>query len=163
MKKDSKTVPVLLALMLICLVLLSACGQADISSYAKQEITVSGLTEEDFTVTPAELLEMDCVKRTDTGRSEKAGTVTAYGPLLSTFVETYGVSVEDLDRVRFFCKDEYKVVLKKEYLTDYEIVLAASGGSKALPEEQQPLRLLIPEAESSKWAYGITRMEFVLK
>ena len=152
------------ALILVLLLsLLCGCGQADISSYADKEITVSGLAGQDFTVTPAELAAMDCVNRSDTGATEKAGTVKAHGPLLPTFLEAYGYSIDQIDRVRFFCKDEYKVVLKKEYLTDYDIILSVSSGSKILPEKEQPLRILIPEAESSKWAYGVIRMEFVLK
>ena len=149
--------------MVLLLSLLCGCGQADISSYAEQEITVSGLAGQDFTVTPAELAAMDCVNRSDTGATEKAGTVKAHGPLLPTFLEAYGYSIDQVDRVRFYCKDEYKVVLKKEYLTDYDIILSVSSGSKVLPEKEQPLRILIPEAESSKWAYGVIRMEFVLK
>ncbi len=73
---------VLLPALLLCLVLLlSACAkQADISDYAQAEIEISGLTDEDFTVTPQALLSLDCVERTATGRSEKAGTVAAKGP-----------------------------------------------------------------------------------
>ena len=151
------------ALILSGLVLFSGCGQADISSYENQEITVRGLEEHEFTVTPAELLEMKCVSRQDTGATAKAGTVKAYGPLLTTFLEAYGYTLEDIDRVRFYCKDEYKVVLKDEYLTDYDIILSVAAGSEALVEKEQPLRILVPEAESSKWAYGITEIEFQRK
>ena len=150
-------------LILGSLSLFSGCGQVDISSYENQEITVRGLKDEVFTVTPAELKEMDCVSRQDTGATAKAGTVKAYGPLLITFLESYGYALEDIDRVRFYCKDEYKVVLKDEYLTDYEIILSIASGREPLAEKEQPLRILVPEAESSKWAYGITEIEFVLK
>ena len=155
-------------LMMVILILGSlslfvGCGQADISSYENQEITVRGLKEDDFTVTPAKLRELDCVSRQDTGATAKAGTVRAYGPLLTTFLESYGYEMEDIDRVRFYCKDEYKVVLKDEYLRDYEIILSVASGSEPLAEKEQPLRILVPEAESSKWAYGITEIEFVLK
>ena len=149
-------------LILISLCMFSGCGKADISAYESQEITVTGLKEEAFTVTPAELMEMKCISRQDTGATAKAGTVKAYGPLLSTFLEEYGYKTEDVDRVRFYCKDGYKSVLKDEYLTDYEIILSAASGSEALSEKEQPLRILVPEAESSKWAYGITEIEFVL-
>lgn len=157
----SRVLPVIL--IVLCLCLICGCGRADISSYADREITVSGLGESDFTVTPGEMAELKCVDRSDTGATEKAGTVKAHGPLLETFLEAYGYSIDQIDRVRFYCKDDYKIVLKKEYLTDYEIILSVSSGSEILPEAQQPLRLLVPEAESSKWAYGITKMEFVLK
>ena len=143
--------------------LFCGCGKADISSYNEQEITVKGLKDSDFTVTPQELMEMKCVSRQDTGKTAKAGTVKAYGPLLSTFLEKYGCTLEEIDRVRFYCKDDYKVVLKDEYLTDYEIILSAAAGKEPLAEKEQPLRILVPEAESSKWAYGITEIEFERK
>ena len=163
--KVSRWITAVLALLMILTAggLLSGCGRADISAYEKQEITVRGLKDSDFTITPADLLEMKCVSRQDTGATEKAGTVKAYGPLLSTFLEEYGYAVEDLDRVRFLCKDDYKSVLKDEYLTDYDIILSAAAGKAPLAEKEQPLRILVPEAESSKWAYGITEIEFVLK
>lgn len=148
---------------LILLFSLCACGKADIAAYENETITVHGLKEEDFTVTPADLMAMKCVSRQDTGATAKAGTVKAYGPLLTTFLEHYGTSLEQVDRVRFFCKDDYKIVLKDEYLTDYEIILSVASGSEALGEKEQPLRILVPEAESSKWAYGITNIEFEMK
>lgn len=152
---------VLIAMTVLCM--FCACGKADISAYEDQTITIHGLKEEDFTVTPAELMELKCVSRQDTGATAKAGTVKAYGPLLPTFLEHYGYSLDQIDRVRFYCKDEYKVVLKDEYLTDYDIILSVASGSEALGEKEQPLRILVPEAESSKWAYGITDIEFERK
>lgn len=148
--------------LLVCLFALGGCGgMADISAYGDIPITISGLTEEEFTVTPNELAELDCVSRTATGATEKAGTVQVVGPLLNTFLAQYDCQASDFERIRFLCKDGYKVVLRDEYLSDYELVLAVSGNKEALSEDVQPLRLLIPEAESGKWAYGITRIEFV--
>lgn len=148
--------------LLLCLVLLlSACAkQADISAYAQETIEISGLTDEDFTVTPEELSQLDCVERTATGRSEKAGTVAARGPLLDTFLAQYDCKAADFYKIRFLCADGYKTVLKGDYLTDYEVVLAVSCGSEPLGEAQRPLRILIPEAESSMWAYSVVRIEF---
>ena len=160
--KRKKTLQVLVFMLLIVCVpgLFTACGTADLSAYGEEPITISGLKESDFTVTPAELAEMDCVKRSDTGRSEKAGTVKAYGPLLSTFVGKYGYEMADFSKVRFICKDQYKVVLQDEYLTDYEIVLSVASGSDPLAEAERPLRILIPEADSYRWAYSVERIEF---
>ena len=146
---------------LLLLLCLTACGgTADISAYGDTPITVSGLLEEDFTVTPNELAALECVSRTATGAMAKAGTVKAYGPLLNTFLAQYGVSASDFYKIRFLCADEYKVVLRDEYLTDYEVVLAVAYQDGPLPEEMRPLRLLIPEAESNKWAYAVTHIEF---
>lgn len=153
--------------LILAIVLLSSCGggtptvKADISAYGDEPITIVGLREEDFTVTPNELKELPCVERTAVGATAKAGTVHAIGPLLSTFLEQYGASMADFDRIRFLCKDGYRSVLKDEYLTEYEVVLQLALSDGPLTGEQQPLRALIPEAESSYWAYGVTTIEFV--
>lgn len=147
----------------VCLLLsLTACGSktADISAYGDTPITIAGLTEEEFTVTPNELAQLDCVSRTATGATAKAGTVNAYGPLLDTFLAQYGCQASDFYKIRFLCADQYKVVLRDEYLTDYEVVLSISNGSQPLEDSLQPMRLLIPEAESSMWAYSVIRIEF---
>ena len=149
-------------LFLPLLLLLTACGvkQADLSAYGDVPITIAGLEEEEFTVTAKDLAQLDCVSRTATGTTAKAGTASATGPLLNTFLAQYHCSAADFHKIRFLCKDGYKVTLKDEFLTDYEIILAVSAGSEPLAEKQQPLRILIPKAESGKWAYGIIRIEF---
>lgn len=156
MKK--KLVPLVCALAL----LLAGCGgkQTDISDYGGTPIEIAGLTEEPFTVTPDDLAALECVSRTATGATAKAGTVNAYGPLLDTFLAQYGYEPGDFYKIRILCADQYKVVLKGDYLTDYEVVLAVSYEDEPLPESCRPLRLLIPEAESSYWAYAIVRIEF---
>ena len=154
--------------LVLLIVLLCACGgpstvtvRADISEYGDVPITIARLQEADFTVTPNELKELPCVERTATGATAKAGTVHAVGPLLDAFLEQYGVSMSDFKKIRFLCKDGYRAVLKDEYLTEYEVVLQLAQSDGPLSEEQQPLRVLIPEAESSYWAYGVTPIEFV--
>ena len=141
---------------------LSACGEkeADISEYANYPIEVSGLLDEDFTVTPQELSELECVSRTATGATEKAGTVSVRGPLLNTFLAQYGKTSADFYKIRFLCADGYKTVLKDDLLTDYEVVLAVQNSNGPLQESLRPMRLLIPEAESSTWAYSVIRIEF---
>lgn len=163
-KKTGKRAAVLgLALWVL---LLCGCGEtvkvrADLSDYGESPITIKGLKDEDFTVTPNELAELDCVKRTATGATAKAGTVNAVGPLLNTFLTQYETEMSDFQKIRFLCSDGYKTVLKEEYLTDYEVVLQLAEGDEPLPEKQRPLRILIPEAESSYWAYAVTSIEFV--
>ena len=138
----------------------TACGKADISSYGSTPIVISGLLDEEFTVTPNDLAKLECVSRTATGATAKAGTVHAYGPLLDTFLSQYGYTAADFYKIRFLCADGYKAVLRDDYLTDYEVVMAVSYADGPLPENMRPLRLLIPEGESSKWAYAVTRIEF---
>ena len=153
--------------MFIATLLLASCisslTAADISGYINEEITISGLLDEEFTITPGDLMELECVSRTATGATEKAGTVEATGPLLDTFLAQYGYKASDFDRIRFLAKDAYRTLLRNEYLTDYDVVMAVSSGKEPLSEDLRPMRLLIPEAESSMWIYAVIRIEFVRK
>lgn len=90
-------------LLLAVLFLLLAGCKADLSAYADTPITVTRLTDEPFTVTPAELAQLKCVDAKARGNSDKAGTVRApnwsYDSLsnatsdkLTIFVGYYGMS-----------------------------------------------------------------------
>ena len=149
----------------LLLILLCSCGSktADISAYGDMRITIAGLTDAEFNITPNALAALDCVSRTATGATAKAGTVNARGPLLDTFLAQYGCAMSDFYKIRFIASDGYKVVLKDAYLTDYEVVLAVSNGSEPLSEDCRPLWILIPEAESSMWEYAVVRIEFEFK
>ncbi len=143
---------------------LSGCKvrvKADISSYGDTPIEISGLQEEDFIITANDLAELDCVTATTTGRSAKAGTVKAVGPLLSTFLAYYGKTAADFKKIRFIASDGYRTVLKGEYLTDYDQILSVASGDEPLTVTERPLRLVVLDAESSKWVYAVIRIEFV--
>jgi hypothetical protein len=136
-------------------------GDADISAYGDAPIEIAGLSDGEFIVTPEELAALPLVSRSATGETAKAGTVKATGPLLDTFLEQYGKKASDFNRIRFIASDAYLVVLRDEYLTDYEVVLSVARGREPLPASEQPLRILIPDAESSMWEYACVRIEFV--
>ena len=137
----------------------------DYGAYATQEITIVGLTDDAFTVTPEDLADLECVRMTASGTGQgvggasKAGIVAAYGPLLETFLDQYGYTQTDFRRIKCYCSDGYTVVLRGETL-EYDIVLSIASGKDALYEVQRPLRLVIPDEQSGKWAYGVTRIEF---
>lgn len=135
--------------------------QADISSYGDTPIKIIGLTEEDFTVTPNELAELKCVKMSASGKTEKSGHVNSVGPLIDTFVAKYDKKLTDFKKIKFLAKDSYQVSFSGDSLTDYTITMSVANGKDPLPESMQPMRLLIPEAESSNWVYGVIQIEFV--
>lgn len=133
-----------------------------IAEYADMPITVAGLGDE-FTVTPHELAQMKLKTVRAAGTSAKAGTVRITGPSLETFLNWYGYALSDIAKVRFLCSDQYKVVLKKETLEEYDIILGIADADGPLADKRRPLRTLIPGEESGKWAYGVIRIEFVLE
>jgi hypothetical protein len=166
--------PKVLAVVLACVIAcVCACVVAvdylrapAIDAYASQEITVTGLLDEPFTITAADLLELDCVnmtvsgqgKATDSG-ADNTKTVSAYGPTLATFLAAYDEEPENFGRIIFNCKDDYSVVLKDSQLTQ-QVIMSISNDKDALEEYQQPLRLVIPSEESGNWAYGVVSIDF---
>jgi len=154
------------SLLLLCLItwIATGCGtsvQADLSDYGDEPIRISGLAAEEFTVTPYELAELDCTAQSATGRTQKAGTVHGVGPALGTFLAQYGKDQTDFQKIIFRAKDDYTITLGPRDLQEYTIILAIADGKNPLSEHEAPLRVLIPEAESSKWVRMVVEIEFV--
>lgn len=138
---------------------------ADFSSYAQVGISISGVQDEDFTVTPEQLSQLPCEQVSATGQGKgpqgesKVGDVVAYGPTLNTFLQQYGLSQADFTRITFRCKDGYDVVLARDSLED-EVIMTISLSKNELQPTQWPMRLVIPDESSGQWAYGVLRIEF---
>lgn len=147
------------ALLLVCL---TGC-KADISAYETAPIQIIGLTEEPFSVTPKELMDMECVSATAQGNSDKAGTINAYGPTMETFVSSRGRSLDDFRTIRFSASDGYDVTVNRLVWDSYDIILSVSNGTKPLEERQRPLRVVIPGYDSGKWVRLVTQIEFSAK
>lgn len=154
MKRITAVFLLLLSLFLV------GCG-ADISAYQDREILVVGLAEEDFSVTPRQLSEMKCTSETATGQSAKAGTVTAYGPTLDTFLAHYGRDKSEFKCIRFTAEDGYDVVLGPVTWEKRTVILSIANGSKPLDAYQQPMRVVIPGGSSGNRVRMVTKIEFV--
>ena len=166
MRKAKKNIYGMIAVLfalVMAFAMLTGCGKADISAYADEEITVTGLLDEDFTITPRELSEMECVSDKAVGETEKAGTVKAYGPTLDTFLANYGVSKDDLYSIKFYAKDDYTSTLGKITWDQYEVIFSIAYGSEAFDEDTAPLRIVIPGGKSGNWIRMVTKMEFTYK
>lgn len=153
----------------ICMaaLLLSGCSaevKADISAYADTEITISGVSEEDRIITPAQLAELKCVKKTvSVTTSTKKVTVTAVGPQLNTLLEYLGVEQDDIKEMIVTATDGYTKSFKGEYfITHPDIIFSLARGEDVLEEDEQPLRLVIPGAMPNNWVMGVIRIQFVL-
>ncbi len=135
-------------------------GKADISAYGDDPIQIEGLTDETFFITPNDLAEMECVSDVAEGRSEKAGTVRAYGPTLETFVENYGRTLDEFYSIEFYAYDGYTSRLGKATWDKYEVILSIAEGNKPLEEKRQPMRVVITGGASSGWIYGVGVITF---
>ena len=144
------------------LLALVSCGAKlpDISEYGDTPITIVGLLDEDFTITPNELAKLKFESSSATGASAKAGTVKGVGPSLITFLAGYGKTPADFKTIRFTAYDAYTIRLAGDKHTDDMVLFAISGASAPLPKGEQPMRLIIPDADSSQWIYGVVRIEF---
>jgi hypothetical protein len=167
----------LLAFLAAALVVIASAGAfivydnlrtADISAYAQTGISISGLEEQDFIVTPEGLSALKIVKTSTTGSGmgeggeSKAGTVYAYGPSLEALVASHGYAVSDFRSITFLCKDGYRTTLRPSRLGDEEVILSFAAGQVPLAPYQQPLRLIIPGGDTGQWCFGILRIEFTL-
>lgn len=149
--------------LILCMmaVVLGGCGSADISAYSDARILVTGLLEEDFYITPGELAELKCVSTTTTGNTAKAGTVQAYGPTLETFLAQYGKELSQFKYIRFCASDDYDVTIGRVSWDKYDVIMSIANGSKPLDEWEQPLRIVIPGANSGNWIRLVTEINFV--
>ena len=154
------------SILALCLIILFTAGcstsvRADLSAYGDEQIKISGLTAEEFVITPNELAELDCESKSATGKTQKAGTVHGVGPTLDTFLAQYNKKQTDFQKIIFRAKDGYAITLNSQDLQEYTIFLLLAKGKEPLSEREAPLRLLIPGADSGKWARMVTEIEFI--
>ena len=159
-----RTVTLLIGIVLMASVCfcMSGCGtdDIDISGYAKEKIVLSGLQDEDITLTIKDLKAMECKTVKTESTSDKIGEVKATGPELGTILEQYGLTKEDIKSVRFHGIDEYDVPLMKDYIMEHDIYLAFGIDGEPLDAESAPCRVIIPESDSAYWIRMVNGIEF---
>lgn len=153
-----------IVVMLCCsAVCLSSCGtdDIDISSYANEEIVLSGIQDEDIVITISDLKALPCTTIKTNSTSDKIGVVRATGPELGTVLGEYGCAKKDFRKVKIYGSDEYDVSLNNDYITEHDIYLAFGIDGEPLDEESAPCRIIIPKSDSSYWTRMVNRIEFV--
>lgn len=154
----------MVASMALGLFVMAGCGsaKADMSAYQSQEITIVGLTEEEFTVTPQDLAQLPIKnKKVTSATTKKDVTVQATGPTLDKFLEQYGYEPTDFETITFIAADGYTKQFKGEYfLVHTEVIMAICHNKEPLAEEEMPLRLVIPNATGDNWVHGVIEIRF---
>lgn len=149
---------VVLGLACLCM---GGCGtdDIDISGYENETITLTGVTDDDITLTIADLKAMDCVTKKTESTSDKIGVVRATGPTLDTVLGQFGMSQADVKKIHIYAKDEYDVKLGPEVLGSEDIILAFGIDGQPLGEEEAPVRIIIPESDSAYWIRMVEKIE----
>lgn len=147
---------------------LCSCGEKkpDISAYGDTSVAISGLLDERFTVTPNELMKLDCTAASAEGEGSgnTVKAAEAYGPTLQAFVEHYGKSLKDFYSIRFIASDGYAVTIAAKTWDKYTVILSVANGAEApLDADQQPLRMVSLGGESGAWVRMVTEIEFTYK
>ena len=152
-------------LLMMTLAIRTGCGtdDIDISGYHDQTITLTGLAEQDITVTIDELKAMECVTKKTESTSDKIGKVRATGPKLETLLAEQGVKLEDVSKITFHGKDKYDYSLKSDYIMEHDIILAFGIDGEPLDEESAPCRIIIPKSDSAYWLRLLDRIDFEMK
>ena len=147
---------------LTALITLTSCGaqKINLGDYGDTPIEIVGLLDESFTITPNELAKLKMESATAKGATEKAGTVRGTGPSLTTFLAQYGKTPADFAFIRFTALDAYTQRFVGASHTDDVFIMAITNGSQPLSASEEPMRLIIPDAESNQWIYAVVRIEF---
>ncbi|MDR0916852.1 MAG: molybdopterin-dependent oxidoreductase [Oscillospiraceae bacterium] len=159
-----RVISVFLAVAAIIALASCAAKLPDISAYGDTPIEISGLLDEDFTITPNELAKFPLTHLSANGVTAQSGKVdkaSDVGVTLVDFLAHYGKSPADFKYIRFYAYDKYQITLGGAKYTDDVVLFALASHGKPLDEALQPMRLIIPTAETNQWIYGIVRIEFV--
>jgi hypothetical protein len=145
--------------------------EPDIAEYSDVAVQVVGLTDasgnavDGATLTAAEIYSLDCERISATNTSDKAGqgssvekTAYGFGATMEAWLAQYGHTLTDYKRIIVHCKDGYETaILPGDTLTG-EVYISIAKGKDALPEDMQPMRLIMPEMPPSQWVYGIDKI-----
>ncbi|MDR1291837.1 MAG: hypothetical protein LBJ91_00355 [Clostridiales Family XIII bacterium] len=148
----------------LAFVMFASCARPDPSSlsYLDKEIVISGVEDEDFTVTVRELTELESVRKKAEAMRANGDIVktTAVGPTIDTFLAKYGKDKAGFSSVRFSASDGYSIAVPKEVLDSREIVLSYMDGAEPYPKEVAPLRAVVIGERAMYWARMVNKIEF---
>ncbi|MEG3071227.1 MAG: hypothetical protein RQM92_10770 [Candidatus Syntrophopropionicum ammoniitolerans] len=103
----------------------------------EKTIVVCGLTEQDFEITLGELKNLPVVTRNVESAMSNGEKISARatGPLLDTFLKSYGKNQQDFSHVRFTAKDCYSIAVPADILANREILLSYLDEGQFLADE----------------------------
>ncbi|MEL7567862.1 MAG: molybdopterin-dependent oxidoreductase [Dehalobacterium sp.] len=164
-------VKMIFLLMLMAVLFNAGCGNSKagqeelknkLAAYGDEEILISGLEGQDFSISVKDLMDLDTV--TKSAVSNRANgeqvKVKVTGPLLDTFLKKYGKSQQDFSLIRFSARDRYSIAVPADILRNRDIILAFMDQGEPLVEADRPVRVIIPGERAMYWVRMLNRIDF---
>lgn len=112
-------------------------------------------------VTSKELADMkadkvDTILQKTTGTKEK---MLAEGPTLKTLLAEHDINLDDYQGVGMVGSDGYYALLSKEILLNSKVILAIRSDGKPLPDDEKPVRVVIPGVMGPYWVKKLAKIE----
>lgn len=103
-----------------------------------------------------ETVSTDCILQKSTGTKIK---MVAEGPLLETVLNKYGISLKDFKGIGITGRDGYYAMISQEILQGSRIILGYTFNGKPIPEEERPIRIVIPEEFGVYWVKMVSKID----
>lgn len=146
--------------------LMAGCGSKltdeELAVNDDKEIVLHGLTDEDITITVADLKELDAItKKAEAKRSNgQIVEVKITGPLLTSLVEKYGASLSDFNTVRFYGSDDYEIAMPSNILENDDIILGYYDYGEPISSSDGPVHVVVPGERAMYWVRKLCRIDF---
>jgi len=112
-------------------------------------------------ITMKDLKEFPTVK-VDCTLSKSTGTkidMTAEGPLLQEVLKKYGIDLFEYEGIGITGRDGYYAMVSKEIIDNSRVILGYIFNGKPIPEEEKPIRVVIPEEFGVYWVKMVSDIE----
>jgi Na+-translocating ferredoxin:NAD+ oxidoreductase RnfG subunit/DMSO/TMAO reductase YedYZ molybdopterin-dependent catalytic subunit len=112
------------------------------------------MTMEDLKSFP--YVKSDCILTKSTGTKIN---MTAEGPLLDEVLKKHGIDIYDYAGLGIKGRDGYYALVSKDIISNRQIILGNTFNGKAIPEEEKPIRVVIPEEFGVYWVKMVSEIE----
>jgi len=162
----NRKIPILVLAVFFIAISVSSCsgqqaGSAELD-YMPDTITVSGLEDDDITISIKTISDMESVSVKAKAQKSNGDIVktTAKGPTLKSLAEQHDRDLSEFSSVRVSSKDGYSVAIPKEIIEKSDIILSYMDGKKPLSDTESPLRIVVIGERAMYWVRMVDSITF---
>ncbi len=100
--------------------------------------------------------KVDCILQKTTGTKTQ---MTAEGPNLRTVLEKYNINLDDYKGIGITGRDGYYAMVSKDIIDKDKIILGHIFNGKPIPDEEKPIRVVIPEQFGVYWVKMVSDID----